>query len=94
MSRLPDRTGILILPFCMFFSGAILAALMISALRDRTASGEVMLQMIFALAHTIGSVGTVIAAAVLTVPTGIWFVLRYRYYRTRVLEDRRRAGLP
>lgn len=95
MSKLPDRTGILISPMCGFLACSIFSALLVSsAMGDgKPASRKVMEQMLIALGKAIGVVPSIVVAVVLTLSTGVWFVVRYRYYRARVAEDRKAAGL-
>lgn len=95
MSKLPDRTGILISPMCGFLAGSIFSALLVSsAMGDgKPGSRKVMEQMLIALGKALGVVPSIVVAAILTLSTAIWLVVRYRYYRNRVAEDRKAAGL-
>ena len=95
MSKLPDRTGILISPMCGFIAGSIFSALLVSsAMGDgRPSSRKVTEQMLIALGKALGVVPSIAVAVVLTLSTAVWLGVRYRYYRGRVAEDRRAAGL-
>jgi biotin transporter BioY len=93
MSKLPDRTGILITPFSGFLAGSIFGALLVSsAMETHEPRRKVSEQMLYALAKSIGLVPSIVVAALLTVSTAIWLIVRYRYYRARVAEDRQKAG--
>lgn len=95
MSKLPDRTGILISPGCGFLAGSIFSALLVSSATGdgKPSSRKVMEQMLIALGKALGVVPSIVLAVVITLSTAIWFILRYRYYRSRVAEDRRAAGM-
>ncbi|MBL8744086.1 MAG: hypothetical protein JNK04_23425 [Myxococcales bacterium] len=94
MSNLPDRTGILVSPLCAFLAGSIFSALLVtSAMNERDASRKVIDQMLVALGHALGVGPSIGVAAVVTMSSLVWLVMRYRYYRSRVAEDRRAAGL-
>lgn len=91
MQRLPDRTGIFILPLCAMLSGWIASALLVGGLAPSdTPSWErhVLDSMIAALATTLGPTGVAGATVVLAIPPTLWFVRALRAYRAQVAIDR------
>lgn len=103
--RLPDRTGILILPFGIFAATAWFAiALAYNAYEMandtyqhaelRYVREQLLSDMIAALARMLGLWGSIAVAAVLMGASGVWFARAIGNYRARVAADRKAFGLP
>lgn len=90
MNRLPDRTGIVVLPLCAMLTGVLGSALLVGGLfpsSEPSWERPVIESMIASLAAALGPVGVVVLSLMLSVPPTLWFARAYRSYRTRVAED-------
>ncbi|MGZ5971568.1 MAG: hypothetical protein ACXWP4_28050 [Polyangiales bacterium] len=103
--RLPDRTGILILPAGVFAAAAwfaIALAYDAYAMANETyrhaqlryVREQLLSDMIAALARMLGLWGSFAVAAVLIGASGAWFGRAILHYRARVAADRKAVGLP
>lgn len=91
MKRLPDRSGIYVVPLCAMLCGWIASAMLIHGLfmhAPRSAAQHVIDAMLAALASTLGPIGVALTSVALAVPPTLWFGLAYRTYRARVAADR------
>ena len=102
--RLPDRTGIVILPMAVFLAGltfgGVLAWDAIEMARETHTQAhysstrtELASQMTAALAELLGLYGSLAVGALLIGSTGIWFARSVLHYRKRTAEDRKAFGL-
>jgi hypothetical protein len=91
MNRLPDRTGIVVIPFCFASASWIASALLISGLfpgKEQPWGARVTESMLTSLAGTLGPFGVAVVALVMVVPATVWLVRALRAYRVQVAADR------
>ena len=100
--RLPDRTGILIAPFCFglpavaFGLALVWKALSSRSVNDDTyesAGTQIAFGVIGALADALGVVGSIAVAAVICAAVGVWMARVVMRYRRMVAADRIEFGV-
>lgn len=102
--KLPDRTGMLILPASILVAAAWFSiALAWDAVELAGGSYEraqevyerdqLISDMIGGLARTLGLVPSILVALVLTGAAGVWCFRTVKRYRAMTAEDRRLAGM-
>ena len=100
--RLPDRTGILVAPFCfglpavafgLALAWAALSARPIVHDRYESARTQIVFGVIRALAGVLGAVGSVAVAAIIGIAVGVWVARVVMRYRRMVAADRVKFGV-
>ena len=102
--RLPDRTGIVVFPACIFFPAATFAIVLVWDAIELTDGSyrqahysstrtDLFSQMMAALAGLLGLYGSLIVAALVLISAGVWLGRSVMHYRKRTAEDRKAFGV-